>query len=78
MVYKKKEKIIKCKTSHIYVYERFYHMKEILKVTLVIIGTIIGAGFASREGDISIFWDIWNKWHYRNYSVSSYNWPSNI
>lgn len=53
-------------------------MKEILKVTLVIIGTIIGAGFASREGDISIFWDIWNKWHYRNYSVSSYNWPSNI
>lgn len=53
-------------------------MKEILKVTLVIIGTIIGAGFASREGDISILWDIWNKWHYRNYSVSSYNWPSNI
>ncbi len=35
---------------------RKIYMKNILKVVFVIIGTIIGAGFASRKRDIPIFW----------------------
>lgn len=31
-------------------------MGQVLKVVFVIIGTIIGAGFASRKRDIFIFW----------------------
>lgn len=41
-------------------------MKNIGKVVFVIIGTIIGAGFASRKRDLFIFWKIWNgrdNWH---------------
>lgn len=33
-------------------------MKQVLKVVFVIIGTIIGAGFASRKRDIFVFWEI--------------------
>lgn len=38
-------------------YGRFF-MKQILKVVFVIIGTIIGAGFASRKRNLFIFWTI--------------------
>ena len=31
-------------------------MKEIFKATFVIIGTVIGAGFATRTRDVFIFW----------------------
>ena len=41
-------------------------MKNILKILFVIIGTIIGAGFASRKRDILVFWNIWNKRNNRN------------
>lgn len=33
-------------------------MKQVLKVVFVIIGTIIGAGFASRKRNLLIFWKI--------------------
>lgn len=47
-------------------YGRFF-MKQIIKVVLVIIGTIIGAGFASRKRNLSIFWAIsklWYNWYF--------------
>ena len=43
-------------------------MKQIAKITFVIIGTIIGAGFASRAGNLFVLWKIskiWNSWHFR-------------
>ena len=33
-------------------------MKNIIKVVFVIIGTMVGAGFASRKGNIYFFWQI--------------------
>jgi uncharacterized membrane protein YkvI len=33
-------------------------MLQILEIVFVIIGTIIGAGFASRKRNIFIFWKI--------------------
>lgn len=38
-------------------YGRFL-MNQMLKVVFAIIGTIIGAGFASRKRDLFIFWTI--------------------
>ena len=32
-----------------------FNLKNIYKATFVIIGTIIGAGFASRSGDLYVF-----------------------
>lgn len=48
-------------------------MKDILKVTFVIIGTIIGAGFASRKRNIFIFCGIWHKWDNRNNYSTNHN-----
>ena len=53
-------------------------MKDILKVTLVIIGTIIGAGFASRKRNIFIFRNIWSKWSNRDNNSSSFGRINNI
>lgn len=44
-------------------------MKEILKVVFVIIGTIIGAGFASRKRNLFIFWTISYIWNHRNLHI---------
>lgn len=49
-------------------------MKNILKVVFVIIGTVIGAGFASRKRDISFFCGIWKIWNNRNDSSGWVNW----
>lgn len=48
-------------------------MKNILKVVFVIIGTIIGAGFASRKGNIFILRSIWNKWNMGYNFITSNN-----
>ncbi len=32
-----------------------YNLKNILKTTFVVIGTVIGAGFASRTGNLYVF-----------------------
>ena len=39
----------------------FFVMKNILKVVFVIIGTMIGAGFASRSRDVPVFLFLWNR-----------------
>ena len=47
---------------------------SILKVVFVIIGTLIGAGFASRAGSLYILLFIWNKWNDRNYNIFNNYW----
>ena len=47
-------------------------MKNILKVIFVIIGTIIGAGFASRKGNIYFLFEIRIVWNYRNITLRNY------
>lgn len=53
-------------------------MNNILKVLFVIIGTIIGAGFASRKRNILILWNIWHKWNNRNNNFTNNYWNNNI
>lgn len=48
-------------------------MKNTLKILFVIIGTIIGAGFASRKRNIFILWKIRNKWNNRNNNLTNNN-----
>ena len=58
-------------------YGRFF-MKQILKVVFVIIGTIIGAGFASRTRNLSIFWKISILWTARDTNIFNYYGDNNI
>ncbi len=44
-------------------------MKQIAKIIFVIIGTIIGAGFASRARNLLILWKISNCWNNRNFCI---------
>lgn len=53
-------------------------MKNVLKVVFVIIGTIIGAGFASRERNISILLYVWDKWSNGNNNIININRNNNI
>lgn len=53
-------------------------MKNTLKVVSVIIGTVIGAGFASRKRNTFIFHKIWNKWNNRNNNILFINRTNNI
>lgn len=45
----------------------------ILSCIFVIIGVIIGAGFASRKRNIYIFLCIWKGWNNRVRNISMYN-----
>lgn len=38
-------------------------------IIFTIIGALIGAGFASRSGDLFVFLQIWNKRNLWNYSL---------
>lgn len=42
-------------------------MVNVFKVIFMIIGTIVGAGLASRERNIFVFWYKWLERYYRNY-----------
>lgn len=53
-------------------------MKQILKVVFVIIGTIIGAGFASRTRDLSILWQIPSLWTARDTNIFTHYGDNNI
>lgn len=41
-------------------------MSNIIKITFAIIGIIIGAGFATRTGDLFVFLYIWKMGNIRN------------
>ena len=44
-------------------------MKQILKVVFVIIGTMIGAGFASRKRTLFVLLSLWNLWDLWNFLI---------
>lgn len=67
---KDKKKIIKVKTSHILMYREVLFMKDTIKVISVIMGTIIGAGFASGK-EIYIFFVKYGKYGILGIIISS-------